>query len=88
MTVASKPFAVTLDVEPARERWEMEHEEGARRGPATSPCRRSDTVGWEAGHGFRYVSRAQHCATAEPRRVVIDEEGGLAAAPVPPRPPL
>jgi type 1 glutamine amidotransferase len=77
MTVTSKPFAATLDVEPARERWEMEHEEGARRGPATSPCRRRETVGWEAGQGFRYVSRTPHCGTAEPRRVVIDTRAAL-----------
>ena len=88
MTVASKPFAVTLDVEPARERWEMEHEAGELRGPATNPCRRRDTVGWEAGQGFRYVSREQHCGSAEPRRVVIDDDGNIAAAPVRPRPPL
>lgn len=88
MTVASKPFAATLDVEPARERWDEPHEEGALRGPAMSPCRRRDTVGWEAGQGFRYVSREQDCATTVPRRVMIDDDGGIAAAPVPPRPPL
>jgi hypothetical protein len=62
--------------------------EGDPEPKASDACRRRDTVGWEAGQGFRYVSREQHCGTAEPRRVVIDDEGGIAAAPVPPRPPL